>query len=343
MDVVAASGAPFGLLSPQSTMPRPRSTDPWIALESLEEPMGGARPLARPSLTFAANAPSEDEPDNFTIGNLLDLLGAMSDPSGPVDVDPACELVLDSMPSLHLWQDDVWVGAPWPSVVAAGHTDKTGTWIDYDQIPRRWDRPESYAAYRYPVPNTVIASGYDLDRPDQEQRRGKHLSAIGHGGVDLVEKKETPIRMIALEHQIGDAEVIYVGWLFGNTVVTRHTLREGGKKRDYVLIFGHMDKPAEGVWRGQKLRAGELVGTVGNSGSEEFTHLHLEARRMREGVDAWKVPGYGINAREVSVVCDPRNVLPLRAPRRVKHKCAPALVSQGPREWWAPMSLRLGD
>jgi hypothetical protein len=318
-----------------------RSADPWVAVESWGEPLGGARPLALPDLALAVKV-DDDEASALSIEGLLDLLRDVEEEpsaSGP------CELALDSVPSFHLWDDDVWVGAPWPHIERNGHTLKEGKWEEYDQIGRRWDRPESYASYRYPVPSALVASGYDLDRPDEKQRRGPHLSAIGHGGVDLAEEKGTPIRMVALDHQIGDAEVLFVGHLFGTSVVTRHTLREGGKRHDYIVIFGHLDKAGDGVWRGRRLRAGETVGFVGDTDSPEFVHLHLEARRMREGVDAWKVPAWSLDAREVSVVCDPRNVLPLRVPWHAKKKaCAPALVrpAAATKVWFAPMTLTLG-
>jgi hypothetical protein len=50
-------------------------------------------------------------------------------------------------------------------------------------------------------------------------------------------------------------------------------------------------------------------------------HLHLEARRVRQGVDVGrlgtssmqgKTSPFALIADENSVVCDPRNVLPLR-------------------------------
>jgi hypothetical protein len=252
-----------------------------------------------------------------------------------------CGLALAGNDDFARWQRDLWVGAPWPKIVANGHFQKDGEWIDYEDIPRRPERPESYASYRYPVPNGLVASGYDLEKPDEMQRRGK-MSAVGHGGVDLMEKKGTPITMLPLEHQLGDAQVIFVGHLFGETVVTRHTLREGGRKRDYVLIFGHLEEPAEGVHRGSRLRAGDLVGYVGDTDSPEFVHLHLEARRLRDGIDAWRVGGWNINAREISVVSDPRNVLPLKsAPRRVKPTCKPSLFPVHKRSWFDGMSLTL--
>jgi murein DD-endopeptidase MepM/ murein hydrolase activator NlpD len=213
---------------------------------------------------------------------------------------------------VHLPGDDE--GGPDTEAEKAAHHDKRGHYVVYDQIPRRPDRPSGYDAYRYPVAcaGPCVVSGYDLDRPDDAQRRGRSLSHVGHGGVDIPQRKGEPIVALPLEHQQGDAEVLYVGPLFGNTVVTLHTLREGGQLRDYVLLFGHLAGPAPGLARGAHLGEGDLVGYVGDSGSPELVHLHLEARRVREGVDAHKYLGGALLADQVTVVCDPRNILPLR-------------------------------
>ena len=198
------------------------------------------------------------------------------------------------------------------------HREKTGRWAQYEQIPRLPDRPTDYDAYRYPIPPGLpnghyVVSGYDLDRPDPEQRRGRTLSHVGHGGVDLPQTKGTPVKNLALDHQEGEAEVLYTGPLFGTTVVTRHTLREGGRLRDYVVLYGHLDAIAAGLAPGALMKEGELVGAVGDTGSPQLVHLHYEVRRVREGVDLAKVPaGAQLLADSVSVVCDPRNVLPLK-------------------------------
>ena len=201
------------------------------------------------------------------------------------------------------------------------HRERTGQWTVYEQIPRRPDRPASYDAYRYPVPPGLpgghyVVSGYDLDRPDDSQRRGRTLHAVGHGGVDLPDPRGTQVKLVALEHQVGDADVVYVGPLFGTTVITRHTVREGGRLRDYVLLFGHLDAPAAGLAAGRTVREGETIGFVGDTGSPELVHLHLEARRVREGLDVGervRVRGGGsVLEPDATVVCDPRNVLPLR-------------------------------
>jgi hypothetical protein len=200
------------------------------------------------------------------------------------------------------------------------HRERSGRWAVYDQIPRRPDRPADYDAYLYPVPPGMpgghcVVSGYDLDRPDLSQRRGPLMHAVGHGGVDLPQAKGTPILLVSLEHQQGDADVLYVGPYFGTTVMTRQTVREGGQLRDYIAIFGHMADVAPGLVAGRILRKGDLVGFVGDTGSPELVHLHYETRRVRETVDVLtKVSGGpgALTDDAVSIVCDPRNVLPLR-------------------------------
>lgn len=211
------------------------------------------------------------------------------------------------------WSDPATDGPDSPSEVGA-HRDRRGQWVVYDQIPRRPDRPADYDLYRYPVPcsHGCVVSGYDLDRDDAVQRRGRRLSHVGHGAVDLPEPKGTEVVAIALEHQVGDADVVYAGPLFGTTVITHHTLREGGRERDYILLFGHLDAIAPGIKTGARVADGSPLGYVGDTGSPELVHLHLEARRVRDGVDLSKLAPESLVANENTVVCDPRNVLPLK-------------------------------
>lgn len=198
------------------------------------------------------------------------------------------------------------------------HRERSGRWATYDQIPRLPERPADYDRYRYPIPPGVagghyVVSGYDLDQPDEKQRRAPTLTHVGHGAVDLPQAKGTPVAMITLEHQEGPAEVLYAGPLFGTTVLTRHSLREGGQLRDYVMLLGHLDTISPGISAGTSVEEGQVVGTVGDTASPHFVHLHLEVRRVRENVDLGKVAaGAPMIAESVTVVCDPRNVLPLK-------------------------------
>ena len=272
------------------------------------EPARAAAPIVGPS---GAAAPMASE------GLQAGAAGRTCAPGTFID-DGACI----TLPTDESFGEDP-VGAPEGEAVANGHFEKNGKWLAYEQIPRRPDRPADYDAYVYPIPPGLpgghfVVSGYDLDLPDALQRHGK-MRAIGHGAVDLPQRKGTPIKMIALDHQVGDARVIHVGRLFGNSVVTLHTLREGGRTREYVLIFGHLDGYAPGLKPGDAIPEGGLVGYVGDSDSPKLVHLHLEARRVRDGVDGSKLLPGRILLPESTIVCDPRNVLPLKgAPAQPK-------------------------
>ncbi|MGD0676712.1 MAG: M23 family metallopeptidase [Polyangiaceae bacterium] len=205
---------------------------------------------------------------------------------------------------------------PAAEISVNAHRDVHGRWTVYDEIPRRPERPAAYDAYRYPVPcgPGCIFSGYDLDHPDALQRRGPRLRYVGHGAIDLAEARGTPVQAILLEHDSGRIRVVYAGPLFGTSVVTNHTLREGGDLRDYIVIFGHLDAASAEATPGAIIKNGTVIGFVGDSGSPGLVHLHLEVRRVRSGFDVdelARAPERLIDAA-ATVVCDPRNVLPLR-------------------------------
>lgn len=273
----------------------------WIGVSALAFVVLGAESASlAPAKAHAASAPAAAEeggPRELTEGSC---------PRGTAPDNGAC---------VHLVASD---DGPVAEAQANAHRDRSGRWATYEQIPRLPERPADYDLYRYPTPPGLagghyVVSGYDLDQPDAKQRRGARLKHVGHGAVDLPQAKGTPIHMITLEHQEGDAEVLYTGPLFGTTILTRHTLREGGRSRDYVMLLGHLDSIAPGITVGTLVKDGQLVGAVGDSGSPSLVHLHLEVRRVREGIDLAKVPaGPPMIVDSVTVVCDPRNVLPLR-------------------------------
>jgi len=201
------------------------------------------------------------------------------------------------------------------AVATNAHTERTGRRVIYEHIPRRPEVPEDYDRYVYPVPTEgghAVSSGYDLDRPDAQQRRGAGLHATGHGGVDLPQPRGTPARVVSLRGEQGDPEVVYVGRLFGTTVLLRQVVREGETLWTYLTLYGHLDAPAQGLARGMFVRPGAVVGYVGDTGAEGFVHLHYEVRRARAGVDVMREDIARITEQEVSVPCDPRNVLPWR-------------------------------
>lgn len=206
-------------------------------------------------------------------------------------------------------------------LVEGAHRERSGAWQTYEHLPRTPDRPADYEAYRYPVPPGLpgrsVVSGYDLDLPDDKQRRGASLRHVGHGGIDLPQVRGTPVHVVTYEHQEGDADVLFVGEVFGRTVLLRQRLRQSaGELREYVTLFGHLESASAGLVAGMTVHEGDVIGTVGDSGSPGLVHLHLEIRRVRDGLDADAVlREKGANALVTSassVPVDPRNVLPFR-------------------------------
>jgi Peptidase family M23 len=205
---------------------------------------------------------------------------------------------------------------PSAGLASNAHTDRSGHLVVYEHVPRRPDLPADYDSYLYPTEpwgGQTVSSGYDLGRPDGLQRRGVDLTAIGHGGVDLPQERGAPVRAIALRGQQGDAEVLYIGPMFGNTVVLSHVVREAGATRVYLALHGHLDGFAPSLRKGQSVTPDTPLGFVGDSGAEGIVHLHYEIRLVRPGIDPARIERAGTLVEQtVSVPCDPRNVLPLR-------------------------------
>ena len=202
------------------------------------------------------------------------------------------------------------------TVATNAHINRVGRRVVYEHIPRRRDLPADYDRYVYPVPpygGQTVTSGYDLDLPDELQRRGRTLSAVGHGGVDLSQERGTPVKVVSLRGEVGEPEVIYAGTFFGNTVILRHVVREGTTPRTYLALHGHLDMIAPDIRVGMTVLPGTVIGTVGDSGALGVIHLHYEIRLVRPGVDPARLDAMGrLLDQDVSVPCDPRNVLPLR-------------------------------
>ena len=94
-----------------------------------------------------------------------------------------------------------------------------------------------------------------------------------HQGVDLASTGKVPIYASA------DGVVIRAGVLgtYGNVVMIQHTI--GGKR--YDTNYAHLDSFS--VKKGQKVKAGQQIGIMGNTGRSFGIHLHFEIHN-----GAWK-------------------------------------------------------
>src|SRR3954451_6700266 len=116
---------------------------------------GAGRPLAPLRIAIAGTNRPADSPS--------DLVRAECPPGSAPDNDACVHLTRGA--------DDGTFAPATPN----SHHEKNGRLYLYEQIPRLPDRPKDYDAYRYPIPPGLpnghyVVSGYDLDRPDPEQR-----------------------------------------------------------------------------------------------------------------------------------------------------------------------------
>ncbi len=113
---------------------------------------------------------------------------------------------------------------------------------------------------RYPIKFSHISSTFSLSR--------KH-PVLGysrpHKGVDLAAPIGTPI------HATGDGHVQIIGRQndYGNMVKVAHN-------KTYSSIYGHLLKFQKGLSRGDRVKRGQVIGYVGQTGLATGPHCHYE-------------------------------------------------------------------
>ncbi len=130
------------------------------------------------------------------------------------------------------------------------------------------------------TPNTAIATPANFSGRFQWPVDGAVLSTFGskgggkvNDGLNIGVPKGTPIRASA------DGVVAYSGdeiGVFGGLILISHGA-------GWVTAYGHADKL--NVTRGQKVKAGDIIGLAGESGYVQEPQLHFEIRKDRKPVD----------------------------------------------------------
>ncbi len=113
-----------------------------------------------------------------------------------------------------------------------------------------------------PARNFVIGAGWGADRGSR-----------GHRGIDLGGERGSPI--LAIEDGVIDRTKRQ-----DNGALQIVLQGESGSK----FYYGHMDDVL--IRGGQRVRAGDLIGTMGDSGSPGAVHLHFEFWRSGGESDA---------------------------------------------------------
>jgi hypothetical protein len=118
------------------------------------------------------------------------------------------------------------------------------------------------------------------DQPyiDQTYRYGSTMGGNfqQHQGVEFNGGEGTPV------HAIGDGEVVFAGAgeAGANTVAIRHDRRLTVNDTSYCIFSAYYHHSALTVARGQRVKAGDLIGRIGNTGRATNDHLHLEVHAM---------------------------------------------------------------
>ncbi len=103
-----------------------------------------------------------------------------------------------------------------------------------------------------------------------------------HYGIDIAGKIGDPV------HATADGLVVFAGWTpeLGNMVVISHP-------DDYISVYGHNDRL--NVQERQRVRKGDLIALLGNTGYSMGPHLHFEIWHHGLAVDPQKViPEYTV-------------------------------------------------
>lgn len=121
-----------------------------------------------------------------------------------------------------------------------------------------------------PIPNedlTQTAGGFGM------RIHPIHKIPKFHAGMDFTAKQGTPI------HATGDGRVTYAE--YGTNGYGMHVIIDHGF--GYETLYAHMS--ALKVRRGQKVKRGDVIGLVGNTGLSAGPHLHYEVHKGGEAVD----------------------------------------------------------
>lgn len=124
--------------------------------------------------------------------------------------------------------------------------------------------------FDWPVWEARMTRGY-LPRGTKKRRRP-------HRGIDLAATRGSAV---LAAH---DAVVIYTGSGFrgyGKMVMLESVdPRDGG---NWATLYAHLDKIL--VYEGKRIKQGEVIGALGNTGRSSGPHLHFEIRRLNGPID----------------------------------------------------------
>jgi murein DD-endopeptidase MepM/ murein hydrolase activator NlpD len=139
----------------------------------------------------------------------------------------------------------------------------------------RFEDDEGYSSYYSPQGESMrkafLRAPVDFRRISSRFTKARYHPVLGkkrpHMGVDYAAATGTPIKAS------GDGRVIFRGTKggYGRTVMIKHGSQ-------YTTLYAHMSKFRGNVKNGSRVRQGQVIGYVGQSGLATGPHLHYEFR-----------------------------------------------------------------
>jgi murein DD-endopeptidase MepM/ murein hydrolase activator NlpD len=164
-----------------------------------------------------------------------------------------------------------------PTVVASREPTRQGhgDWI----FSRSHDTPMDTAFIR-------LADGFDfpVGKPDgQGYYKARGFRSHGHLGEDWDGLGGGDTDLGDPIFCIGDGVVVFArdchqGW--GNVIIVRHVFRDGGSIHSIDSLYAHLQKIL--VRRGEAVRRGQQIATMGTAHGLYDAHLHFEIRKNIE-------------------------------------------------------------
>lgn len=195
-----------------------------------------------------------EEPYILRVGQKL-LLPA----SAPID--PASLSIDQRAAAFNLDIDDIVTGSQ-PALADGATAREPSDWRKAITPNATIATPAGFSGrFQWPVDGTVISSF------------GSKGGGKVNDGLNIGVARGTPIRASA------DGVVAYSGdeiGVFGGLILINHG-------SGWVTAYGHADKL--NVTRGQKVKAGDIIGLAGESGYVQQPQLHFEIRKDRKPVD----------------------------------------------------------
>ncbi len=165
-------------------------------------------------------------------------------------------------------------------------------------------RPEDHFYFLRPIPSGNVNWPHPLYRYGSTFFGEESI----HTGVDLDAPRGTPVLVAASGQVVTVGYGLYSGVQnpndpYGLAVSIRHDF--GYRGQVLYTVYAHLQDAQ--VWVGQRVEAGQQIGTVGDTGNADGAHLHFEVRLGQDeyfttrNPELWMVPpeGWGVLAGRV--------------------------------------------